>query len=189
MPINYRKCLRCGHKGVPIVYGYPSVELAEQAAAGKISLGGCCISQDNPAYHCNECKHQWNREEAELAAYGEITGIKASVGGYFDGFCLVHIDITARQLTWAHSLDDPETAVIKNLTKKTLEKIPVQLRRLDLLNWKRRYDDNRVLDGTQWQVEIFRKGRALRKSGSNGYPEQWDDFCQLMQKLSGMPFA
>ena len=190
MAINYKKCPHCGNReGIPIVYGYPSMELAEEAEKGKVVLGGCCVMEDNPVYHCDRCQHQWNRSEAEEAAYGEITGLIASVGGYFDGFSQVEIDFDTRQVSWTHSLDDPEAAFKKRLAVKTLDKLSGQLKDLDLLNWKRRYENKQVLDGTQWQVEILRKGRSLRKSGSNDYPAQWDDFCRLMQKLSGMPFA
>ena len=190
MAIDYRKCPSCGKRGgIPIVYGYPTAGLAEEAEKGKVHLGGCCVTEGDPEYRCQQCNHQWNRLEAEAVAYSEITGLTASVGGYFDGFSQVHIDFAARQVTWTHSLDDPEAVVSKKLTTKALDKLPDQLRNLDLLNWKRRYEDRQVLDGTQWQVEILRLGRNLRKSGSNHYPVQWDAFCRLMQKLSGMPFA
>ncbi|SMP64288.1 hypothetical protein [Anoxynatronum buryatiense] len=190
MAINYKKCPRCGKRdSIPIVYGYPTVELAEEAEKGKVVLGGCCVMEDDPEFHCQNCNYQWNRLEAEEAAYGEITGFKASVGGYFDGFTQVHIDFAARQIIRTHSLDDPEAVFSKRLAVKTLKNLPGQLKDMDLLNWKRRYENSQVLDGTQWQVEIQRQGRILRKSGSNGFPDKWDDFCRLIQKISGRPFA
>ena len=44
---------------VPIVYGLPGVELAEQAEEGLIALGGCCVDDDNPRWKCKACEHEW----------------------------------------------------------------------------------------------------------------------------------
>ncbi len=56
---NY-KCPFCGSKNVlEIVYGYPSNELFEEAKAGKVLLGGCCIYDDSPNRVCKDCKKEW----------------------------------------------------------------------------------------------------------------------------------
>ena len=39
----------------PIVYGMPGPELVEASAQGLIELGGCCISDDMPAWRCRVC--------------------------------------------------------------------------------------------------------------------------------------
>lgn len=47
-----------GHCGVPmrlIVYGMPGPEMMDASAEGKISLGGCCISDDMPAFERSVC--------------------------------------------------------------------------------------------------------------------------------------
>jgi len=42
--VNYKKCPKCGSKNsVKIVYGMPSFKLFQEAEAGKVKLGGCCI--------------------------------------------------------------------------------------------------------------------------------------------------
>ncbi|PAA74849.1 hypothetical protein BOX15_Mlig009883g3, partial [Macrostomum lignano] len=55
-------CPQCGHQLnadssviVPIVYGRPSSELMASAEAGRVKLGGCCISPDSPTLHCKKC--------------------------------------------------------------------------------------------------------------------------------------
>lgn len=49
-------CPTCnGHKTIPIVYGFPSQELFEEAEQGKIHLGGCVIGADMPTYSCSTC--------------------------------------------------------------------------------------------------------------------------------------
>jgi len=71
--INYKQCPKCGSKNsVKIVYGMPSHELFQEAEAGKVKLGGCCIIEGGPEYFCKDCENEWNKEQAIDAAYGKI---------------------------------------------------------------------------------------------------------------------
>ena len=57
-------CTNCGSKNtIRIVYGYPSQETLEIAKNGKVVLGGCIISDNDPAWHCNDCSNNWGRRE------------------------------------------------------------------------------------------------------------------------------
>ena len=53
--------LRCPHCGsentIPIIYGYPSGDKAwlEALRKGEIEMGGCCIVEGMPTYHCKDC--------------------------------------------------------------------------------------------------------------------------------------
>ncbi len=49
-----------------------------------------------------DCGHEWNKEQAVDAAYAQIKGLKASVGGYFGGYYDVFIDFTTGRVTWTH---------------------------------------------------------------------------------------
>lgn len=44
---------------IPIVYGLPTEEAREDAAMGKIKLGGCVVGNELPLWHCSDCKYQW----------------------------------------------------------------------------------------------------------------------------------
>ncbi|MGM9735157.1 MAG: hypothetical protein ACI3ZS_01835 [Candidatus Cryptobacteroides sp.] len=51
------KCQKCGGKVVKIVYGYPSLELIQQAENKEIVLGGCLINgEGDPQWACVECE-------------------------------------------------------------------------------------------------------------------------------------
>lgn len=52
-----RACPRCRAEivPVPIVYGYPSMEMVDDAEAGKLRLGGCIVGPESPDYACPEC--------------------------------------------------------------------------------------------------------------------------------------
>ncbi len=58
-----RKCPKCDSNSVAkIIYGLVAYDeqMERDLDAGKIVLGGCCISNDSPEWHCNECWHKWS---------------------------------------------------------------------------------------------------------------------------------
>lgn len=53
-------CPKCASKNtVKIVYGYPGPELMMKYKEGKVKLGGCVISFDNPDTYCKDCEHSF----------------------------------------------------------------------------------------------------------------------------------
>ena len=62
-----QRCASCAELVVPlpIVYGYPSPELIEEADAGRVRIGGCVISSDDPAYECPVCHEAMAEGSAE----------------------------------------------------------------------------------------------------------------------------
>ena len=51
-------CPKCGNKKdvIEIVYGFPTDEAMEKSKRGEIKLGGCCVNEDNPDWHCKSCQ-------------------------------------------------------------------------------------------------------------------------------------
>ena len=61
MDKKYKQCPKCGSKNSgEIIYGMPSYELFQEAEAGKVKLGGCCIGENDPDYFCKDCGHEWS---------------------------------------------------------------------------------------------------------------------------------
>ena len=61
-------CPQCGAAAVvPIVYGLPGEELAEACRRGEVVLGGCCITDDMPEWHCKACEHEWPIRDQTVA--------------------------------------------------------------------------------------------------------------------------
>ena len=53
-------CPNCrAHAGIPIVYGYPAPDQLERSEAGKIELGGCICTFEDPEWSCTACRHRW----------------------------------------------------------------------------------------------------------------------------------
>ena len=53
-----RKCPACGHAPVAeILYGYPGFPLIdnEDLDSGRITLGGCVVTGDDPEWECTQC--------------------------------------------------------------------------------------------------------------------------------------
>jgi hypothetical protein len=51
-------CPKGGHTDniIPIEYGMPTREAAEEEKEGKIMLGGCCEEDDSPQHYCKTHK-------------------------------------------------------------------------------------------------------------------------------------
>ena len=56
---------------------------------------------------------------------------------------------------------------------------------LDAWRWNKDYFDNHVLDGTQWELVIDRKGKRRRRIfGSNDYPANFKLLIEAINKLA-----
>lgn len=54
-----RVCPKCGSDAVlRIVYGLPGPELEKRT---DIYLGGCCMTGEDPEWHCNKCHWEWGK--------------------------------------------------------------------------------------------------------------------------------
>lgn len=55
-------CPKCGSGSVAaILQGMPaySEKLESDLEEGRVVLGGCCVTGDDPKWHCNACGHEW----------------------------------------------------------------------------------------------------------------------------------
>ncbi|MCL2394530.1 MAG: hypothetical protein FWC87_07555 [Acidimicrobiaceae bacterium] len=60
-----RTCPECGAEAVRIVYGMPGPQLLEEMKAGRIALGGCVVSEENPKWACKgPIQHRWGGKAA-----------------------------------------------------------------------------------------------------------------------------
>ena len=60
------KCPFCGsERTCQIFYGYPVdiEEYLEAEAKGELIGGGCCITNDDPAWHCHDCSNEWGKRD------------------------------------------------------------------------------------------------------------------------------
>ena len=60
------KCPECRSSNVVnVLYGYLelSEDLKKKLDAGRMRLGGCCVSEDSHVWECNSCHHEWGNLE------------------------------------------------------------------------------------------------------------------------------
>lgn len=54
------RCPLCNSENVAgILFGYPGPEMSEASERGEIVLGGCCVTEDDPKWHCKDCEREW----------------------------------------------------------------------------------------------------------------------------------
>jgi len=168
--------------------GITSYELSLEAKAGKVKLGGCVEIIGNAEYFCKDCGHEWNRAQAIDEAYRKLKTIIASVGGYFGGYYEVIIDLTNLETTWRFNEGGTEETSKKTIRVSTAQAFIEELKMINLLNWKPKYIETGVCDGTQWSVEILTDGRTIKKYGDNQFPEEWELFCRLIRRTTNRKF-
>jgi len=60
--IKPQKCQICESKSIAeILYGLPafSEKLSKELEKKRIVLGGCCVTEKDPEWHCNDCGYDW----------------------------------------------------------------------------------------------------------------------------------
>jgi hypothetical protein len=58
--------------------------------------------------------------------------------------------------------------------------------KMHLHEWKKKYVDPYVLDGTQWSLKIKMRGKRKRTyEGSNDYPPYWRALLNTFKEVSG----
>ena len=180
-------CPYCGSGNyAEYVWGMPymSDELRREMEEGKIVLGGCCITGEDPAYHCRDCGGdfgsppvRWMEEDWESGRKGRLPDRVSSVefvsGGYFGGYESVKIVRNGETCTVyvGHSYKPGEPFTREIPLKEWKSLMNSLFNRLFVHEWGTSYNDPYVLDGHQWSLEFISvQGKEHVISGSNAYP-------------------
>lgn len=55
-----KRCPRCSSTDIAeIVWGLPDMESFREKDPAKYVFGGCCVSDDDPEYSCNNCGEEF----------------------------------------------------------------------------------------------------------------------------------
>ena len=187
-----KRCPSCGESQViPIMYGMPAVPVDES----KKKIGGCCISVDSPNWHCKACDCEWQNDHSDIKKIENIQKI------IFDHNPVLvvypnnqfKIDFATKMISWgaSHGLGfwqdydlDPMLENFVLLTTRKWNNFIKKLAEINILDWKSHYHNYNVLDGYEWTMAIVMKGITVYKKGSNGYPETFKDWSQLLEKYA-----
>lgn len=197
------KCPACESKDiVKILYGEPTYEACLASAQGELILGGCCFSDVCPTKHCKSCGQDFGSRDT--FHFLNMTSFEFSIGGYFGISQLIYINgkrknklIRYAQVPSGISVDLKHPRSEINFQQDVLIKeIPLtpeqwltfikELSSLEIVNWKEKYIDRDVCDGTQWEIIIrFPKRNKIKRYGSNEYPPYWSKFIKTMKAYTG----
>lgn len=198
--MSKKKCPACGSTyTVKILYGMPTYEAFQVAEKGEISLGSCCVSDNNPNRHCKACGQNFGGKN--LFTLLEMICLEFFVGGYFDTSHFIYIDGKRKNKVIRYAktqggmyvdLKQPKNE-INMYPDIVLKEIPLtseqwlafveELTSLEVACWKDKYYDNDICDGTQWQLVIrFPHRNKISKCGSNEYPPYWNKFINIINK-------
>jgi hypothetical protein len=51
------------------------------------------------------------------------------------------------------------------------------------VNWKNLYENDEVVDGTQWEITFLNSGKEIRSAGTNSYPRQFKKLLFYLNAL------
>ncbi len=197
------KCPRCGSlKTVPIPYKEPSYGMHEAERSEEAVLLGCLIEPGAPPTRaCLGCKHQFRSGRlASLLQSDDFIHFEFSIGGYFgiSHRMLIQSEKSGCLLKYGRNTpypvfdelkkedfeESPGTAYFeKPLSKSEWLRLAQKLDRCEIIEWKRKFYDKNIIDGTQWSIEIKIKGiRKIAICGSNAYPPTWNNFMNLLRR-------
>ncbi|ALB29767.1 hypothetical protein [Companilactobacillus heilongjiangensis] len=74
-----------------------------------------------------------------------------------------------------------------SLSEEDILKLDRKLQRLHFENWNHEYNDNHILDGEQWEVEVYyHDGTEVNYYGSNAYPDNFDSLRRIFKPLENI---
>ncbi len=177
------KCPYCGSENIAwIIWGSSNTSVAADVKYPVIFLEKPG-TDESPTRQCRDCHRRFGRRRI-YTYHGkkympeDVCMVEFQIGGYFGGYnqlvirrmqgysalCVLHMPI-----------DRDSPLYIRKYGKKEWDALMNMLfNRLFIQEWKSEYDDNDILDGTQWHLKIgFTDGKSRKIYGSNEYPALW----------------
>jgi len=114
-----------------------------------------------------------------------INAFRFEIGGCFSG--TEFVELKGNGFIQGYSMrvypNDGEQEIIVPSKKEWVE-FETLLEHLNVMNWKKKYVDPYVQDGTQWSLKISKGGAELECYGFNDYPPEFDEFVAGVNKLA-----
>ena len=193
-------CQKCS-KGVLNynLYGYPdigSVEMIKERFNIITSIKGCeppLAGKKNYLYSCNSC----NYETADIEEF-ECIELGFVIGGFSQGIqkiiwdgsllCVYEDNMGYQDLNYDRfSYFDFNLKEIYISEDIRWRKFWKTIDEINVWKWNKEYYDNSILDGTQWELLIKRKGRRKRRIfGSNDYPNEDNELLKLQIAINNL---
>lgn len=108
---------------------------------------------------------------------------KFFIGGYFGG----HFEVQLKEDQLLFFVDNrsflnmPPNYIVSTKDNGDWNRLIAFIESLD---WKQKYFNNEILDGTQWELTFKSDKKRLSCFGSNEYPDNFDSFINLLKKIT-----
>ena len=183
------RCPYCGGNSIArIIHGTPEMteELIQELKQKKAVLAGCDMKENSPTLKCNDCKKKFGKApvcsiRGIMYRPEDVKEIEYRIGGYFGGYDTVDIrryEYGRGLLVWHVPEEENRPLYFRAYSKPEWDRMMRTLFcRLFVHEWKLSYENNQIMDGTQWSLILtFSDGNKREIYGSNEYPALWDDF-------------
>jgi hypothetical protein len=104
-------------------------------------------------------------------------------------FCYIGSDAALSKKDWGSEYGDRDFQFISDIDDNAIGKFFSQIAEHGFSDWKERYVDNSILDGSEWYIKIvYTDGKVKEMTGMNKYPETWKNVVADFQNLTGYIF-
>lgn len=197
------KCPSCNSNNIKkIIYGLASDLDFIASKKGEVVLGGTNKNIDSPDFFCNSCKKSF-KSKLEREIKENIDKKIKSFYFYKGGFCspsyYIYLNANKNYLRYAYSelgmyIDLKKEEYEKNcgvyveqneISNQSIEELSQKLMELGVYKWNKEFVDLEIMDGVQWNIDIdFMNNSNFQISGSNKYPDKWENLLFLINKYS-----
>ena len=104
-------------------------------------------------------------------------------------FSMIDSGAEYSQAKWGTEEGDADFKLVCMLEDDAIDSFFRESARFGFTLWKQSYTDKSVLDGSHWYIKIcFSDGTTREMSGTNKFPDTWNDMMGAFNKLTGHTF-
>lgn len=117
----------------------------------------------------------------------------ASLEGFGDISYQVRVNFVKNRfaaLVWRNKENHQPFSDFQAIVPGDVEEFKRELYSMNIWEWKPTYrsEDGIIIEGKYWSVKLITKGKVYESEGTKSFPENWNQFCIAVEKLTGTPF-
>jgi hypothetical protein len=122
-----------------------------------------------------------------------INSLIAGIDGFSGNSYKVHVDFFRNTFTVFEWRNKDTILPFTNLENKSIGNImdfKSEIYSMKIWEWEPSYrkGEGIILDGKYWSIRVNTKIKVYESEGIECFPPDWKQFCQAIEKLTGIPF-
>lgn len=176
---NLKKAIEWPDPGNLKVIMHPSLEVQLKCTREYLECAKAALVEAGGEYVPNQAEKRVIDFENNIEF---ISKIRFSVGGFFNGNHIYTYTINGDKVDWDLGGFSFVDFKLPECRPETKQELLDAFREFHIGEWKHKYVDPDVLDGTQWELRIeYSNGRRPAEYyGSNAFPFNFDEFAEFM---------